>query len=145
MATIRGAGVAAAAAALLGIAAGSFLPWFRSGRRARSSYELFDIVDRIGLVPGVVAQVAITVWLAVPAAVAVALACLVLGRVHLGAVLVVVLGSYTALLAVTVSSATGSWESGTILATVGGVAATVAGVVLLSGQALERMTKAEPA
>jgi hypothetical protein len=145
MAAIRGAGLVAAAAGLLGIVVGSFLPWYTSGRRARSSYELFDVVDRIGLVPGVVAQVAITVWLAVPVGVAVALACLVLGRARLGAVLGVVLGPYTALLAVTVSSATGSWESGTILATVGGVAATIAGVVLLSGQALRRMAKAEPA
>ena len=51
----------AAALTAIGLAlvvVGSFLPWFRSGRRARSSYELFDLVDRLDLLSDGMARVA---------------------------------------------------------------------------------------
>ena len=51
-----------AAIALLG----SFLPWLYSGDRGRSSYELFDIVDRLGFAEGGLVGVVFRLWPLVP-------------------------------------------------------------------------------
>ena len=114
------------------VVVGSFLPWFRSGRRARSSYELFDLVDRLDLLSDGMARVAIAGWLLVPLAAAGAVAALLLGRTTVGAVISIVVGLYTAVLASVVRSTAGRWEAGTAMATIGGIVATVGGLVLLA-------------
>jgi hypothetical protein len=65
-----------AAAGLALVAAGTFLPWLRSGARLRSSYELAGVVDRV-LVDG--AGPAVTAWNAWPVGAAAVLALVVLG------------------------------------------------------------------
>lgn len=40
----------------------SFLPWLRSGSRDRSSYELFEIVDRLGFSPDGPVGWAVRLW-----------------------------------------------------------------------------------
>ena len=109
------------------VVVGSFLPWFRSGRRARSSYELFDLVDRLDLLSEGVARVAIAGWLLVPLAAAAAAAALLLGRTTVGAMISIVVGLYTAVLASVVRSTAGRWEVGTAMATIGGIVASVGG------------------
>jgi hypothetical protein len=47
-----------AAVALLG----TFLPWLRSGARRRSSYEIFSVVERLGISESSVAGWALRVW-----------------------------------------------------------------------------------
>lgn len=44
----------------------SFLPWLRSGTRRRSSYDLFEIVDRLGYSPDGVVGWSIRLWPLLP-------------------------------------------------------------------------------
>jgi hypothetical protein len=111
---------------------GSFLPWYRSGRRARSSYLLFDIVERLDLLPGALSRLALAGWLFVPLAAAGAVAAVLLGKLHAGAVVAVGVGLYTAVLAFVVSSSTGAWEAGTAVAACGGIVAMLGGFALLA-------------
>jgi hypothetical protein len=133
------AGITAAGAGV--VLVGSFLPWYRSGRRARSSYDLFAVVERIGALPGPVATVAVSIWVAVPVVVAVVIAALLLRRKVLAALVALVLGSYALTLALIVGSASSSWEAGVIVAAVGGITSVVGGTALLIAT---RRPKAEP-
>jgi hypothetical protein len=45
---------------------GTFLTWLRSGTAARSSYDLFDLVDRLGFSQGGLVGWALRVWPLVP-------------------------------------------------------------------------------
>ena len=60
---------APAIAVLVGGAAaivGTFLPWFRSGAVDRSSYELFDVVERLGFAPDGTVGWLLRLWPLVP-------------------------------------------------------------------------------
>lgn len=48
------------------VLAGSFLPWLRSGAVDRSSYELFDLVDRLGFSPDGAIGWAVRLWPVLP-------------------------------------------------------------------------------
>lgn len=54
--------VVGAAAALIG----TFLPWLASGAVDRSSYELVDLVERLGFAAGGVIDIALNLWPIVP-------------------------------------------------------------------------------
>lgn len=45
---------------------GTFLPWLRSGSRDRSSYTIFELVERLGFAPGGAVSWALRLWPAVP-------------------------------------------------------------------------------
>ncbi|MGH9270875.1 MAG: hypothetical protein ACRDZ2_06355 [Ilumatobacteraceae bacterium] len=45
---------------------GSLLPWLRTGGRRRHSYDLFELVERLGFAPGSVAAAALRWWPLVP-------------------------------------------------------------------------------
>jgi hypothetical protein len=45
---------------------GTFLPWLRSGSRDRSSYTIFDLVERLGFAPGGVVAWSLRLWPLVP-------------------------------------------------------------------------------
>ncbi len=45
---------------------GTFLPWLRSGSRGRSSYTIFDLVERLGFAPGGVVAWSLRLWPLVP-------------------------------------------------------------------------------
>ncbi len=45
---------------------GTFLPWLRSGSTDRSSYEMFDLIDRLGFTPGGIVEWAVRLWPLVP-------------------------------------------------------------------------------
>ena len=45
---------------------GTFLPWLRSGARNRSSYTIFDLVDRLGFSPAGAVSWSLRVWPLVP-------------------------------------------------------------------------------
>lgn len=55
-------GTAGAATTLIG----TFLPWLRSGARGRSSYAIFELVDRLGFAPGGVVSASLRIWPVVP-------------------------------------------------------------------------------
>lgn len=48
------------------VLASSFLPWLRSGARSRSSYDLFQIVDRLGFSPDGTVGWAVRLWPLLP-------------------------------------------------------------------------------
>lgn len=123
--------MAAAGAGACLVLAGSFLSWFRSGARTRSSYELFAVVGRIGVVPSPVAAVAISLWVTVPVVTATLVAALLLRRMVLAALVACGLGLYALALALTVGSSASSWEAGVITAAIGGLACLIGGGALL--------------
>lgn len=45
---------------------GTFLPWLRSGSRDRSSYTIFDLVERLGFAPSGVVAWSLRLWPLVP-------------------------------------------------------------------------------
>lgn len=45
---------------------GTFLPWLRSGTRNRSSYTIFDLVERLGFAPGGFVAWSLRLWPFVP-------------------------------------------------------------------------------
>ncbi len=45
---------------------GTFLPWLRSGARNRSSYTIFELVERLGFAPGGVVAWSLRLWPLVP-------------------------------------------------------------------------------
>jgi hypothetical protein len=45
---------------------GTFLPWLRSGTKRRSSYEIFSLVDRLGISPYSVIGWGVRIWPIVP-------------------------------------------------------------------------------
>lgn len=45
---------------------GSFLPWLRTGARTRSSYELFQIAERLGFASGGAVEWVLRLWPLVP-------------------------------------------------------------------------------
>jgi hypothetical protein len=60
-------GRAVAATVGAGIAiVGTFLPWLRSGSRNRSSYTIFDLVERLGFAPSGVVSWSLRLWPIVP-------------------------------------------------------------------------------
>ncbi len=60
----RGAALATIGGAVTLI--GTFLPWLRSGARDRSSYTIFDLVDRLGFSPAGVISWSLRLWPLVP-------------------------------------------------------------------------------
>lgn len=62
----------------------TFAPWGSSGDRARSSYEIVDVAERAGVLPGSWAAVA-SAWYLVPVACGLVLIAIALGTVRLAA------------------------------------------------------------
>lgn len=67
-------------AATIGLLVGSLLPWVRSGRTWRSSYELVRTADRLGLTDGRAQRQLVLAWFFVPLLCGVVLVLLALNR-----------------------------------------------------------------
>jgi len=50
----------------LGVLVGTFWPWVASGRRNRSSYQIFEVVERLGFAPGGAVGWGLRLWPIVP-------------------------------------------------------------------------------
>jgi hypothetical protein len=109
---------------------GAFLPWVRTGRRRRSSFDLVGVADRLGIVPSGVATVAARGWVIVPLLGAVALAALVVGSLRVAAVASVLTGAYALVLAWFVVSSPLGTARGLTTSTVGGIMAVSGGMTL---------------
>lgn len=57
-----------------GVLVATFRPWVASGRRTRNSYEVFEIVERLGFAPGGLVGWAMRLWPLVPLLLATAVA-----------------------------------------------------------------------
>jgi hypothetical protein len=112
---------------------GTFLTWVRSGATERSSYEVFDLVDRLGFSPEGAVGWALRLWPLVPVLLVFAVVATWLAAIHwrssAGAVaLVGVSGVYAGATAASVAAAP---EAGDLLGIGPGPAVTLAGVVLM--------------
>lgn len=121
---------------------GTFLPWLRSGSRNRSSYTIFDLVERLGFAPSGAVSWSLRLWPLVPML-------LVLEVVAVWVVITTGRGGRSLLLATGVIAL---WVAGTAVAvrfapdaglfrvgvgplvTVGGVVCLVAGVARISSR-----------
>ena len=62
----RHVGVSVVTAGAVVALVGTFLTWVRSGAAERSSYDVFDLVDRLGFSPNGVVGIALRAWPLVP-------------------------------------------------------------------------------
>ena len=62
----RHVGVTVVTAGAVVALVGTFLTWVRSGAAERSSYDVFDLVDRLGFSPNGVVGIALRAWPLVP-------------------------------------------------------------------------------
>ena len=84
---------------------GTFQPWVRSGERERSSYEIFSLVDRLGISRSSVVGWGLRLWPVVPFLLVLAVTLLWFAGRWLGANIVVVAVVYAGVVAAAVRSA----------------------------------------
>jgi hypothetical protein len=84
---------------------GTFQPWVRSGRRHRTSYEIFSLIDRLGISRSSVVGWGLRLWPIVPFLLALAITLLWFPRRWLGAGIVVLAVAYAAIVSVAVRRA----------------------------------------
>jgi hypothetical protein len=86
------------AVAVIGLATvvlASFAPWLRSGERSRTSYELFEVVDRLGLLGDGALRLLPRMWVGVPFLAAIALALFFCRSPKLAAAVTAVVGGFS--------------------------------------------------
>ena len=128
----RWAAPALMTAAGIVVLAGSFMPWLRSGATRRSSFELFDVVDRLGFTPGGAFGWAVRLWPLVPLLVVCAVVAVWWERRLIAALLGSISGVYVAAVGFGVQLAP---DAGLIGVEVGATVTAVGGVVLLLASA----------
>jgi hypothetical protein len=124
-------GRAVAVTGLAVVVAASFGPWLRSGERVRSSYELFQVVDRLGFLGDGVIRWLPRLWVCVPLLAALALALYVVGRPRIAAAATAVVGGAALLVGVGLQAAPLPAEWGSRLAAAGGAAALLGAAVTI--------------
>lgn len=111
---------------------GTFLPWLRSGTRARSSYEIFSLVDRLGISQSSIVGWGLRLWPVVPFLLVLAVTLEWFPRKWITAAAVAVATIYAGVVAVAVNMA-----SSNSLITIGdGPVVTLIGVVILAAATL---------
>jgi hypothetical protein len=126
--SVRPAATALVLAGAVGVAGASFLPWVRSGSAHRSSYEVVEAADRLGVVSGTGA-LAVRAWFLLPLVVAGACLAASLGRAGPAVALGGLAGAAAALLAYLVGRSP-------LTTGVGWTATLAAAAVVLAGAAL---------
>jgi len=98
------------AAGSLAALAGSFMPWLTSGSVDRSSYDLLDLLDRLGFASGGAMDIALTIWPVVPLLLVVSIIAALVPRVPsvVGVALWTSTGLYVGLVSVGVLAAPGA-------------------------------------
>src|SRR5882757_7035468 len=84
---------------------GTFLSWLRSGTRDRSSYEIFSLVDRLGISQSSVVGWGVRLWPVVPLLLVLAVTLLWFPRKWIGGATVLVAVAYAGVVSIAVSSA----------------------------------------
>lgn len=133
--TIRNGCVTAAAGVAL---IGAFGPWLKSGRNRRSSFELFDLVERLGFAQDGVFAWVVRLWPIVPLAVIASVVAAWMAKTRIAGAIGLVGGMYVAVVAVGIMQAPRAglirtaW--GVPVALVGGVLLAATGVWLLAAR-----------
>ena len=115
---------------VLATTATTFLAWGRSGERSRNSYELVDVADRAGVLPGSVSGIA-PVWFLVPAACGVAVLAVAARRHALAGALTTTLGALVGTGAILVARSPLVAEPAVVAAGVLGACTVLSGVAVL--------------
>jgi hypothetical protein len=111
-------GVTIGAAAVL---VGTFMPWWRSGTRGRTSYQLLGLVDRLEFAPDGPAAAAVRWWPIVPFLLVVAVVAAWWDRWFVAAVTSALGGCYALVFALVIRAAPGRALAGTLVTIVGAV------------------------
>lgn len=107
-------------AGLVLIVVGSFGPWLRSGDRLRSSYELFEVAERLGFLGEGPLRWLPRVWICVPLLAAVAFALCVVDRNLAAGAVGIVVGVYAVVVSAGVLRSPLRAEWGCALGALGG-------------------------
>jgi hypothetical protein len=128
------AGVAVHLCGAAVVLVGSFMPWIRSGRRRRSSYDILDLADRLGFSPHGALGWAVRCWPLMPLVVVVSVVAAAAGRRGIAVPATVVGAAYVMTVAVTVRRAPRSAligiEAGTWVSMLGAVALLVGAAII---------------
>jgi hypothetical protein len=111
---------------------GTFLPWLRSGTRDRSSYEIFSLVDRLGISQSSVVGWGVRLWPVVPFLLVLAVTLQWFSRKWIGGTAVLVAVVYAGIVSNEVRSA----SSNSFITIETGPLVTLVGVVILAAGAL---------
>ena len=111
---------------------GSFLPWVRTGRRSRNSYDVFRVVGRLGFAPDGPAATAMRWWPLVPLLAAAGVVAVWWGWGRAGGAIGLVAGAYAGVIGVAVARAP---EADLVELGTGPTVTAVGAVVLLAGAA----------
>ena len=111
---------------------GTFQPWLRSGTRDRSSYEIFSLVDRLGISQSSVVGWGVRLWPVVPLLLVLAVTLQWFPRKWLSGTAVLIAVVYAGVVSNEVRSAT----SNTFITIETGPLVTLVGVVILAAGAL---------
>ena len=111
---------------------GTFLPWLRSGTRGRSSYEIFSLVDRLGISQSSVVGWGVRLWPVVPFLLVLAVTLEWFPQRWITGAVTAVAVVYAGVVSVAVMSA----SSNSLIKTESGPVVTVVGVVILGAASL---------
>jgi hypothetical protein len=126
-------------AGLVTVVIASFGPWLRSGQRSRTSYELFEVVGRLGLLGEGALRLVPRLWVCVPVLAGVSLALFVGGIPKLAAAAAVAVGGFSLIVGWALQDAPLTAEWGSRVGVAGGLAAVTGAVaVTLIAQRTER-------
>jgi hypothetical protein len=143
-APIDGFGLARAAtiAGLVTVVFASFGPWLRSGQRSRTSYELFEVADRLDLFGDGVLRWAPRVWVCVPVLAAISLALFVGGIPKVAAAAAAVVGGFSLIVGWALQDAPLTAEWGSRIGVAGGLAALTGAIAVTATAQLTRPVQA---
>jgi hypothetical protein len=113
---------------------GSAMPWVRTGARSRNSYDVFELVERLGFSAGGLEAAALRWWPVIPVLVIAPVVVAAWGAGRAGGVLGVVGGGYVGAVGTAVAAARPG--SGIEIGP-GAVVAAIGGWVLLGGSVFE--------
>jgi hypothetical protein len=125
-----------------------FGPWVRSGSNYRNSFEVVDLVDRLGFTPDGPIETAFRFWPVAPLAVVVAVVLTIWLRGRAGPILAIVVGLTIGLVGVAMrtipeSSLIGTGR-GSILAALGGATMVSGGVTTLMSRRISTAPQTSP-
>lgn len=132
----NGCVTASAGVALIGV----FAPWLKSGESRRSSFELFELVDRLGFEPDGVFAWMLRLWPIVPLAVITCVVAAWMAKARIAGSIGLVGGIYVAVVAISIMQA----PTAGLIQTAWGVPVSLVGGVLLATTGVWLLAQVSP-
>ena len=111
-----------------GVLVGTFMPWWRSGTRGRTSYQLLGLIDRLEFAPDGPGATAVRWWPIVPLLLVVAVIAAWSERWFIASVAAAVASIYALVFAIVIRAAPGRALAGTVVTIVGAIVLLVAAI-----------------